>query len=173
MIELAQATREAVHLSMLLDDQVVCVDKVDSDQPLQAHTPVGAASPAHCLATGKALLAYVGDEYIDAKLNNLTAHTGRTIRSKVELKRALLKIRAQGYATSIEEWYANVVGLAAPVLDVMGKPVAAVGIAAPADRLNAAAIARMAPKVIAAAQAISRHLGRRDPRPTGERSKRL
>jgi IclR family KDG regulon transcriptional repressor len=164
MVELGHATREAVHLSMLLDDKVVCLDKVDSDQPLQAHTPIGSVSPAHCLATGKAILAYMGDDYIDARMKNLSVHTTRTLRTNADLKRALAKVREQGYATSVEEWHENVVGIAAPILDVVGRPVAAVGIAAPADRLSGASINRVASNVITAAQDIAAHLGRRERR---------
>ncbi len=58
MRELAEATGETVHLSMLEDDHVVYVDKIDSPHPIRAYSRKGGRAPAHCVATGKVLLAF-------------------------------------------------------------------------------------------------------------------
>lgn len=162
MADLCQVTNEVVHLSMLHDDRVVIMDKVDAAQPLQAHAPVGSTGPAHCLATGKAILAYVEDSYVDLKMNHLKAYTNRTIRTKTALRQALAQIRRDGFAVANGEWFENIVGIAAPIMDALGKPVAAIGIAGPTDRLTKAIIAEFAPRVVAAARSISSTLGQRN-----------
>ncbi len=103
-----------------------------------------------------------GEAYLDMKINDLKACTNRTIRTKPELRRALAQIRRQGYAVAPGEWFENIAGIAAPVIDVMGKPVAAIGIAGPANRLSKTVIAEIAPVVVATARRISSSLGRRD-----------
>ena len=53
--------------------------------------------------------------------------------------------------------------LGAPIFDVSRTAVAAIGISGPADRLNANRMRAWAPRVMAAAAAISRELGFTEP----------
>jgi DNA-binding IclR family transcriptional regulator len=159
LIELCRATREATHLSMLQDDNVVFIDKVDADQAIQAFTPIGGTGPAHALATGKAMLAHLDEASLDATLGHLTAFTERTITGRAELKLHLRSVREQGYAVATDEWFRNIAGVAAAILDARGYPLAAIGLAGPRDRLTDSEIQRIGPIVGAAAKKISKLLG--------------
>jgi DNA-binding IclR family transcriptional regulator len=74
---LLDRTRETVHLSVLDGDEVVYVHKLDSPEPVRAYTQIGGRAPAHCVATGKALLAWTGEAHLDSMARRLRAHSPR------------------------------------------------------------------------------------------------
>ena len=76
---LLDRTRETVHLSVLDGDEVVYVHKLDSPEPIRAYTSIGGRAPAHCVATGKAMLAWAGEPALAALSTRLRAHSPRTI----------------------------------------------------------------------------------------------
>jgi DNA-binding IclR family transcriptional regulator len=51
-------TKETVHLGVLDEWEVVYIDKMESDQPLQMFSRIGRRAPLHCTALGKALVAW-------------------------------------------------------------------------------------------------------------------
>ncbi|KAG0921387.1 hypothetical protein G6F31_020346 [Rhizopus arrhizus] len=98
MRTLADQTGETVHLSVLDGFDVVYVDKIDSPQPIRAYSMVGGRAPAYAVATGKALLAYQPDGYVERYAEQLVRHTPSTIVSMALLKDELRKIARAGYA---------------------------------------------------------------------------
>ena len=79
MRTLADQTGETVHLSVLDGFDVVYVDKIDSPQPIRAYSMIGGRAPAYAVATGKALLAYQSDGYVERYADQLQRHTPATI----------------------------------------------------------------------------------------------
>lgn len=156
---LAGVTQETVHLSVLDGTDVVYVHKVDSPQPVRAYSHVGGRAPAHCVATGKALLAWRDPSGVDQLHQALVAYTPQTITAPEALAEELAQVRRQGFAVNRGEWRASVCGVAAPIRDATGAVVAAIGISGPAERLPAAGLDAFAPNVVAAAEEISRCLG--------------
>ena len=130
--KLAADTKETVHLSILIGLEVVYIDKVDSPFPLRSYSRVGGRAPAHCVATGKALLAYA-DEATLAALGRLRLRrfTGTTITSQARFATTLAEIRKRGYAINRGEWKEGINGLAVAIFDHTRKPIAAVGITLP------------------------------------------
>jgi len=161
LYELSRKTRESVHLSVLDDETVVFIDKVEGDHPIQAVTTLGARGPGHCLATGKAILAFTEASYFEGRFRVLKSFTARTLRTRADLLQSLIKVREQGYAVSDREWFESIVGIAAPVLDAGHRPIAAVGIAGPAERLAKRTWSRIGAHVRAAAAEISHTIGSR------------
>ncbi|WP_431284885.1 IclR family transcriptional regulator [Humitalea sp. 24SJ18S-53] len=159
LTQLAEATGETVHLSILDRHDVLYVDKVESSQPVRAYSSVGGRAPAHCVATGKALLAHAPAAQVAQVLSRLEPHTPKTITDPAVMERELARIRAEGWAANLGEWRETVCGIAAPVRDSRGEVVAAVGISGPTERLRPRQMKAMAPVVVAAAAAISRQLG--------------
>src|SRR5690606_19310941 len=92
MRELADKTGETVHLSVLDGLDVVYIDKIDSPQPVRAYSVVGGRAPAYAVATGKALLAYQPETYLDRFDGALQAHTPATASTLAELRQALAKV---------------------------------------------------------------------------------
>src|SRR5262249_11473432 len=58
---LATDTEEHVNLAVLDGHDAVFVDIIESSKPIRPYAYVGARVPAHCSATGKALLAFQPD----------------------------------------------------------------------------------------------------------------
>jgi DNA-binding IclR family transcriptional regulator len=77
------------------------------------------------------------------------------------LKLELDRIRGQGYAFNLGEYGANVYGVAAGIVDHDGKPIAAVAVSGPAERIKPATLRSLVPLVLGAARAISTGLGYR------------
>jgi DNA-binding IclR family transcriptional regulator len=159
MERLAAATRETVHLSVLDGLEVCYLHKIDSPEPVRAYSEVGGRAPAHCVATGKALLAFQDPAYLGRFPERLAAQAPGSLRTRARLRAALEEVRAHGYAINRGEWRKSVHGLAAPIFDAGGHAVAAIGISGPVERLRPARVRGFVPDVVAAARAVSRALG--------------
>jgi len=155
---LADITSESAHMTILDGSEVVYVDKIDGRMPLRTFSPIGGRAPAHCVATGKAQLAYQSDEYITG-LGILKAFTKRTITSLNALRQHLLKVRANGYAVNQCEWRENICSIGAAVFDSSGRVVAGIGISGPVDRLKLGAQKKFGRLIAKTAVKISHDLG--------------
>lgn len=161
MRSLAQATGETVHLSVLDGIDVIYIDKIDSPQPIRSYTAIGGRAPAYAVATGKALLAFQPDGYLERHGQGMLRHTAVTTPSLACLKQELADVVRTGHAVNRGEWRDSVGGVAAPVFDAMGEAVAALGISGPLERLGEARIAELAPSVRQHALALSQAMGYR------------
>jgi DNA-binding IclR family transcriptional regulator len=159
MAELAAATGETVHLSILDGSDVVHIDKIECQHPIRAYSRVGGRVPAHCIATGKAMLAFQSEALIETVAARLKPATPETIVDRAEFLAELAQIRRNGIATSRGGWQQGVDGIAAPIRDASGKVAAGIGVSGPAIRLRSRERARYAPLVVEAAAKISRSLG--------------
>jgi DNA-binding IclR family transcriptional regulator len=162
---LAKATKESVHLSIFDEPEVVYVAKVDSSHAVRAYIEVGDRAPAYCVATGKAMLAFMPDDVIEACCRGMKRYTSRTVTDPRELKAELAGIRERGYAVTHGEWRGGVLGYAAPLLSPSGAVIAGLGIAGPEERMRAADPESQAAAVRKAAAAIVRDLGLGQARP--------
>jgi DNA-binding IclR family transcriptional regulator len=162
LMALREQTDEAVNLSILDHGGVVCVNFLESKKLNRICSSVGSRKPVHCTAEGKALIAFqpaaVIERVIDAELER---RTRRTVVSPEALKEEFAAICGRGYATEEEEYELGVCGIAAPVRDDRGVPVAAVGVSGPTRRLTRARLPGLVRDVDAVAKAISVRLGHR------------
>jgi DNA-binding IclR family transcriptional regulator len=156
---LSNATKETVQLAVFDDGEAVYVYKVDGTHDVRTHTDVGRRRPAHCVAAGKVMLAYMSEGTVDTACAHLEKFTKDTITNPKKLRAELQEIREVGFAVNRGEWTPMVRGLAAPVRDSRGEVIAAVNLSVPAERLPEAEIKRLAPKVIQTAESISLALG--------------
>ncbi len=164
MIELRDATGDAVHLAVLEGGEAVYVAKEEGLHPVQVISRVGARCPAHCMATGKALLAHADDLVHDRLLaSGLTRYTPLTHADPDDFRQEMAAIRACGLAVNRGEWRAEVRGVAAPVFDASGRAIAAIGVCSPAPRMTEERIAESGATVAGIARRLSAQLG--DPTP--------
>lgn len=159
LVELARNTKETIHLSLLDGPEIVYLDKIDSPQPVRAYSEIGGRAPAHCVATGKALLAYAGPAGLAALPAPLLRATPKTVASLSALRTQLTQVRARGYAVNLEEWRIGVSGLGAPIFDEQGKAIAAVGLSAPSPRLDPKRVRELGTAIVATAGSITSALG--------------
>ena len=151
---------ETVHLGVLDDWEVVYIDKIESDQPLQMYSRVGRRAPLHCTALGKSLAAWETEDWIDRFLRRrLRSYTPSTLTEPAELRRELTKIRAARWALDGEEFALGLKCVAAPLFDHSRRVVASLGIAGPAVRLSNDRLPRLAALVRESAAGASRALG--------------
>lgn len=77
--DLCSQVEETVHLGTLDGDEVVYIDKKESNQSMRIFSAIGARNPAHCTGVGKAMLAYRDmdklEELLPDELVKLTPHT--------------------------------------------------------------------------------------------------
>ena len=157
MTRLVRETAESVRLTVLDPKslEVIYIDKIDSPQDVRTFTEIGGRAPAHCTSSGKVMLAYQDDAVLRRLARKLKAFTPSTIVDAAELLRHLKKVRASGYALNQREYSPQVAGVAAPILDGEGRAIAALSIAAPADRLPAARLKQVTVMICDAAASVS------------------
>jgi DNA-binding IclR family transcriptional regulator len=158
---LATRVGEAVRVGVPHSGAVLIVHHVfRPDSSLQL-LEVGALLPLHATGLGKALLAYLDDDYVtDLVAEGLPKLTGHTLVSAAALRRELTAVREVGYAVEREESLLGEGGVAAPIFDRTGEPIGAVGVAGPKERLlRKNRLADVSGEVIEAARGISRDLG--------------
>ena len=160
LMSLREQTGEAVNLSILDHGGVVCVNFLESHKLNRVISGIGVRKPVHCTAEGKALIAFqpaaVIERVMDAELERRTLWT---VVSPTALKKELAAIGVRGYATDDEEYELGMCGIAAPIRDENGVPVAAVGVTGPTRRLTKNRLLGLVRDVDAAAKAISGRLG--------------
>lgn len=158
--DLVEKTGETAHLTVLDHASVLYLYKVESRQAIRMKSVLGARVPAHASADGKALLAYLSNDRVAAiAVTGLAAVTTKTITDLPLLMADLAQVRLRGYALDDEETEVGLRGIAAPIRDNSGEVVAAISVAGPVQRLTKKVVLSQAPKVVAAAEAISARLG--------------
>ena len=168
--DLAERTKETVHLVFLDRNEIVYIDKVETEQNpsgLKMASRVGLRNPAHSSAVGKVLLAHFPEEELKnfIKEKGLAKRTENTIIDPTQLKDHLKLVRAQGYAIDDEENEKGIRCVAAPIYNEVGKTVAAISISGPAFRITKKVIQESLKKeVMETALKVSQRLGFRDKR---------
>ena len=155
MNKLTQRTGESVHLSVLDGLRVLYIEKIDSVQSVRAYSERGGHSPLHCTATGKILLAASYEALREPISKMLDKHTPKTITSIRALDGEVATVRSVGYSVNVGEYRADVGGVAAPILDIDGRSLAAIGVSGPLSRLTKPRIRELAAIVVASAKTIS------------------
>lgn len=157
---LREATNETVRLAVLDGAEIMFVYDLESTQAIRMRANLGDRKPAFCSSEGRAMLAFQDEASIEAILGGpLTARTSKTDTDPTQLRKALARVRKTGYAHEDEQCEAGMRSLAAPIRDAEGRVVAAVGIAAPRERLTEDVLERFAPQVVDTARVISARLG--------------
>ncbi len=160
--DLVQASHETANLAVLQGTDVVFMDRFESSQKLRMTEAVGSHCPAHCTALGKSLLATMSEDEFKALYSgseSLKPMTPNSITTKERLWEHLQKVRQDGVAYDFEE---NVVGgvcLGTVVRNHTGKPVAALSISLPTQRLRGEILITLKDFLQKAANRLSSELG--------------
>lgn len=154
--DLSAQTGETIHISVLSDGAVTYLHSVDSTQPVRAFSRLGQRAPVHCTAMGKVLLAHSADSVLQSLLSKgLPSLTPNTITNMEVLQRELEVIRHEGFALDREEFQEGISCVAAPIRDHTDRVIAALGLAAPAIRMDQRRIADVIPLLVSAANRVS------------------
>jgi DNA-binding IclR family transcriptional regulator len=158
--ELLEKTGETVQLGIVDHYSVLYVYEMESRRAIRMAAAVGARAPLHCTAIGKVLLAFQPADYIRETLERgLPSFTDKTITRREALLELLEDVREGDYAIDDEESEPGLRAIAAPVRNHPRLVIAALGVAAPVQRMNKKVMQTTVPTVISIAQAVSARLG--------------
>ncbi len=157
---ISNLSQETVHLVVLNGNRAIFINKV-SQGNLVTYSGVGKTAPPHCIASGKALLAYLPKDDLERILADypFESYTANTIVNRDELVKQLEIIRRLGYATDLEEFELGVSCVAAPIYRYDGLVTATLSITMLAANLNEEKRQKMINLVIQGANEISTNLG--------------
>jgi sugar lactone lactonase YvrE/DNA-binding IclR family transcriptional regulator len=151
----------SVHLAVLDRDSMVVVASQDADRDARRGSLVGTRWPVHATAVGKIVLAYLepqrrAEVLASVELVRLTPATCTThaaFYSELDLS------HARGYAIDNREHETGMLSVAAPILDIQGRPIGAVAVSAAADQVDSAQLHAWSSTVMAAARTIAHNAG--------------
>ena len=159
--KLCEAIGETSILSILSGTDVINIARFESPKTIKIESKVGSITPAYCTATGKAILAFLEP----FKRNDLISkmefirRTGNTITSALELQTHLKQVKTQGYAIDDHEYDDEMKCISAPVFDMNGKVIAALGFSGVAFRVEKLHQEEIIRQVVDAANEVSIKLG--------------
>jgi IclR family transcriptional regulator, pca regulon regulatory protein len=158
LLDLNHACGETVNFSEPNGTEMVYVGRFPTHRTTPVHMPLGRSLPMYCTSSGRAYLSLLPKNERAALLDesDRVAYTAATITDIPKLLALCAEAADQGYAYSASEYYAGDLNVAAPVVDVSGRPIGAVNISAPSTRWTLARMRReLAPQVIECARLIS------------------
>jgi DNA-binding IclR family transcriptional regulator len=154
--ELAVRTQLTVHLAVLDGPFVRYLDKIGGGA-LSVPSRVGGSLPAHLTAIGKAMLAYIDPESLDAVLGRLNARTDSAAVDSAPVHGELASVRMRGgLSTARNSPLAAVACIGSPIFD--GEHRIAGGLSL-CDGGSGAALDRYVPMLLERAKRISAQLG--------------
>ena len=162
MERLRDTVGETVHLVVPEGSDIVYVAKVEAEAgAIRMFSRIGSRRPMYCTGVGKAILASMTDEEVDAiwAASDIHAYTEHTIVTRERLHDVLRAVRRRGCAFDNEENELGVRCIAAAVYDYTGRACGALSISAPLLRMSDSYLARLQPHLIEARDHISRAMG--------------
>jgi IclR family transcriptional regulator, acetate operon repressor len=152
---LSEESGETVNLAVPSAYGVEHIAQVDARHFLGTGQWVGRRVDYHCTANGKIFLAF-GSELPAGRLPRLTPHT---VVDRDRLEAELEHVRADEFATAIDELELGLSAMASPVRGPTGDVIAALSLSGPTMRLTPTRIAGLRPVLTSEAQQLSKRLG--------------
>jgi len=162
MADLADRCRNSAHLSVLLGrDVVYVIEERAPGRPLLI-TDVGVRLPAVATASGRAMLAALPQQQVRALYPDKDAFgpgDDQAPSSLSGLRRVLVEVRRDGWASEDGEVTPGLASRAMAVLDGNGYPVAAVAVTFPQEERTPELLAEITSEIGATVRILSRRLG--------------
>jgi DNA-binding IclR family transcriptional regulator len=150
MIALRDRAQETVSLYVRDGLERVRVQRAEGPLAVRRVVGLGERLPLYLGASGKVLLAWApGGERSEILDQSLPGDFDRSA-----LEGAIAETLRQGWAVSLEEREAGAASVAAPVLDRLGRCVAALAISGPVTRFDSESSARLSELVVQSAKVI-------------------
>ncbi|GBG10898.1 hypothetical protein PAT3040_05668 [Paenibacillus agaridevorans] len=161
MKTLSELYGDTVNLGVLVDNQVLYIEIVESTHALRMTDTIGSRSPFHATAMGKAIAAHIPEASVRELVDTwgLPVITPNTIRTVEQLFSELELTRKQGYALDDEEIVEGARCVAAPVFDMHGRPIGAISVSGAMHRFKQEMLPEISRHVRDAALIASQKLG--------------
>jgi len=136
--QISRTLNESCSLAVLDEDQVLYVARSATSRIMSVALNTGSRLPAYCTSLGRAILAHMPEEALDAYLARveLKAMTERTVVSPTRLKEILAGVRQQGFALIDEELEVGLRSIAVPVRGASGNVIAGLNVGTQAARVG-------------------------------------
>jgi DNA-binding IclR family transcriptional regulator len=164
MRHLMEKTNLTCHLAILDGPEAVYIEKVEPQGFIKMDTWVGRRMRVHATSVGKALVAYIPQDRLEAILSSgMEKRTSRTITTVPRFLKELDRVRTQGYAVDDEENNMGARCVGAPIFNQTGTIEASLGLSGTTQHVNAQTMPRIVEALKDAARHISMQLGYRAP----------
>jgi|Cm1ome_3_1110798.scaffolds.fasta_scaffold23813_2 DNA-binding IclR family transcriptional regulator len=136
--ELRDRLQETVVLTMIVENEIICVDKANSHQSLNCSSEIGKVYPCHAGATGFGVL--LGMDEFEARSflekKPLERYTDHTITDIDALMLRYRKERSQGYTIASGQKDSGITGIAMPLWFPAEKTYGSLGVLTPDYRIT-------------------------------------
>ncbi|MBT6093789.1 MAG: IclR family transcriptional regulator [Rhodospirillaceae bacterium] len=138
LTDLSHEVGETCNFNIPAGNEILYVDRVETQWPLRTQLPIGSRVPLHCTASGKLYLASLSAAKRHRLLSatGLPAHTDNTITDEAAFEAEAAKIRTNKYSTDDCEFIDGMVAIAVPVNDANGRLAAILACHAPDVRMK-------------------------------------
>ena len=157
MEALVAEVNESSSVAVLDDLEVVYVARVPTQRIMTIIIAVGTRFPAYATSMGRVLLAGLGPEALDERLDRVEIEplTAMTVRNRAALRERIEEIREAGWAAVDQELEEGVRSAAVPIRDTSGRVIAALNMSVHATRMTMPALRReVVPRLLRTAEAI-------------------
>src|ERR1700720_1517206 len=136
--KLRDLTRETANLSVVDDQSIIVLTRIESREIMRSLTKVGGRVAMVASGVGKAVLATYSDEDVNAIIcrQGMPRLTEKSIVRPSDLFRELQTIRRQGFAVDVEEARIGLRCVAAVVYNDCSEPLAAISVSGMASRVT-------------------------------------
>jgi DNA-binding IclR family transcriptional regulator len=163
MQRMRELTGETVGFHVVNGLRRLCLVELPSHEPIRMASGVGAAYSLGVGASGKVLLAHLPDETVEKVIGSADFQAATSIGlTTTAVRRALGRIRRDGYATSFGETVPGASAMAVPILDARGLPRGAINITGPDSRLTKAVMLKHLDAVLEVKVWLELKLGREE-----------
>ncbi|MEJ2359454.1 MAG: IclR family transcriptional regulator [Deinococcales bacterium] len=158
--ELLGHDERIAYLAIPYGFELLYLDAVHPPKRKINYSSQGRRAPLYCTGLGKAVLAYMDDDFVDAFFSAvpLVGFTENTICDSQELRDELALIRERGYATDRQEREVGIQCVAAPVIGGDGSVVAAISLSGSKQAVPSTDFERLGQAVVDTAKGITRKL---------------
>jgi len=156
--KLSREIGETCNITLPDRNDMIYLERVETEWPLRIQLPPGTHVPFHCTASGKMYLSSLTPSHLDLYLKaaDLRQHTPNTITDRAALRAEIGRIQHRGYSQDREEFMQNMVALAVPILDTHGRLMATLSFHAPTQRISADGVLDFLNALKTASAALSR-----------------
>lgn len=158
---LAHETGDAIMLFIPYGMDALCVDRMDGDAPVRpAGVDIGGKLPLHTGGAPFAILSHLRPPEQEQVLGGvLEAPTTKTVLDGAALREKMVEVRRNGYAVGDGDAIEHILAIGAPIFGPGERLLGAISVGGIKARYKAGRIRSMIPRVLDAADEISRSLG--------------
>ena len=163
LTELQMKLSKTIFLGIIDNDELLYVDKLDDPMnPITFTSKIGTRRPPYWGMVGPAILAYLPESEVKRILQRFPLKptaAKKSLTKKEELLETLLQIHDQGYAYDYETTFDGISGVAAPIFDLTGKVIGAIGAAFISSSVDSKTLKKIIKETVVTASKISREMG--------------